>query len=86
MNRVKDHEGHDWPVTGHVCTECRWPLIPINGSSTHPWCDPDVLSTLSTGSGKASGKQTPRLTCTNTPVTTLSTLSTGHSGIKENEK
>lgn len=39
MNRVKDHEGDLWPVTGCQCLVCKWPLIPVAGSKVHPNCD-----------------------------------------------
>lgn len=44
MNRVKDREGHEWPVTGHFCTICRWPLIPVNNSTTHPNCETETTN------------------------------------------
>lgn len=37
--RVTDMDGHKWPITGHLCTICRWPLIPVNNSTTHPTCE-----------------------------------------------
>lgn len=37
--RVTDMDGHKWPITGHLCTVCRWPLIPVNNSTTHPNCE-----------------------------------------------
>lgn len=38
MNRVEDSDGHLWPITGHVCTSCKWPLIPVSNNTTHPNC------------------------------------------------
>jgi hypothetical protein len=37
--RVTDMDGHKWPITGYLCTICRWPLIPVNNSTTHPNCE-----------------------------------------------
>ncbi len=35
-----DHEGHAWPITGHVCTACGLPLIRSTyGQTTHPNCE-----------------------------------------------
>lgn len=39
MNRVEDNEGHLWPITGHVCTTCKWPLTPVGKNTTHPTCE-----------------------------------------------
>ena len=44
MNRVRDHEGHLWPVTGYFCTICKWPLIPVNNSTTHPTCETETTN------------------------------------------
>lgn len=37
--RVTDMHGHKWPITGHLCTTCKWPLIPVGNSTTHPTCE-----------------------------------------------
>ena len=40
-DRIVDADGHHWPVTGHRCTVCAWPLDPVNADlGTHPTCDP----------------------------------------------
>ena len=39
MNRWTDPEGHEWPITGIYCDDCGLPLIPVNGSTTHPNCE-----------------------------------------------
>lgn len=41
MNRVQDNEGDLWPITGCLCLRCKWPLIPVAGSTDHPLCDTD---------------------------------------------
>lgn len=38
-DRISDDDGHLWPITGHYCETCRWPLIPIDGATTHPTCE-----------------------------------------------
>lgn len=39
MSRWTDPAGHDWPVTGHVCTVCGLPLIrSTHMQETHPNC------------------------------------------------
>lgn len=39
--RIVDAAGDHWPVTGHVCSVCRWPLDPVHAEhGTHPGCDP----------------------------------------------
>lgn len=39
--RIVDAAGDHWPVTGHVCSVCRWPLDPVHAEhGTHPSCDP----------------------------------------------
>lgn len=37
--RVTDIDGHKWPITGHLCDMCKWPLIPVSRSTTHPTCE-----------------------------------------------
>lgn len=34
-------DGALWPVTGHWCSVCGLPLWRVDGSTTHPTCDPD---------------------------------------------
>ena len=39
MNRVKDHEGASWPITGLTCSVCHWPLDPVlRDDGAHPNC------------------------------------------------
>lgn len=38
-DRISDDDGHLWPITGHYCEACRWPLTPIAGATTHPTCE-----------------------------------------------
>ncbi len=40
-DRIVDADGHTWPVTGHACNVCRWPLDGVHATiGTHPSCDP----------------------------------------------
>lgn len=37
--RIVDPAGHAWPVTGHRCAICGWPLHPaLADVGTHPTC------------------------------------------------
>lgn len=37
---LRDQHGVDWPITGHWCITCGWPLTPIRpGQTAHPWCE-----------------------------------------------
>lgn len=42
LKRVTDLDGHKWPITGHKCTICKWPLIPVGESATHPNCEQET--------------------------------------------
>lgn len=39
LKRVTDMDGHKWPITGYKCNVCKWPLTPVNNSTTHPTCE-----------------------------------------------
>lgn len=39
MPRIKDKDGHLWPITGCYCLQCRFPLMPVSGSKNHPTCE-----------------------------------------------
>lgn len=37
--RYLDADGHEWPITGVVCTICGLPLTPVDDHDTHPNCE-----------------------------------------------
>ena len=40
MTRWTDHQGHQWPITGHECAQCGLPLIKTTlNQATHPGCE-----------------------------------------------
>lgn len=40
---LRDQHGVDWPITGHWCSTCGWPLTPIcHGQDQHLQCEADV--------------------------------------------
>jgi len=50
-----DGDGHSWPVTGHVCNGCGYPLHPVlvdAGRDWHVWC-------LRSGKGPAPARTSP---------------------------
>lgn len=37
--RIRDDDGHLWPITGQWCETCHMPLIPTHEATTHPNCE-----------------------------------------------
>lgn len=43
VDRLPDADGALWPVTGHWCDTCGWPLIPVGDRTVHPLCETEEV-------------------------------------------